>query len=107
MEAGFPAEENRRDRERVAAAPDRYLETPGLVHGDHHDILKAFLQSDWCEDEARLRQAETAYFGSIGGWKEKVNDQEAINTFYDFQYRRIPMLAESYLLENGIVPQCR
>ena len=61
MEAGFPAEENRRDRERVAAAPDRYLEIPGLVHGDHHDILKAFLQSDWCEDEARLHARQPGH----------------------------------------------
>jgi hypothetical protein len=104
MEAGIPAEENRQDRERIAAEPDRYLEIPGLDHGDHHDILKAFLRSGWCDDEARMQNAEAAYFGSIGGWKESVNDQDAVHGFYDFQDRRILKLAETYLLENGIVP---
>jgi hypothetical protein len=107
MDAGIPAEENRKDRERIAAEPGRHLEIPGLDHGDHHDILKAFLRSDWCDDEVRVRQAEAAYFGSIGGWKENVNDQDAVHAFFDFQDQRILMLAEIYLLENGIIPQWR
>ena len=36
-EAGIPAEENRQGRERVAAEPERYLEIPGLDHGEHHE----------------------------------------------------------------------
>jgi hypothetical protein len=106
-EAGILAEENRQQRERIAAEPDRYLEIPGFDHGDHHDILKAFLRSDWCEDEARLQNAKAAYFGSIGGWKESVNNRDAVHAFYDFRDRRILMLAELYLLENGIVPHWR
>lgn len=104
MEAGIPADENRQERERVAAEPDRYLEIPSLDHGDHHDILKAFLRSDWTDDEERSRKAEIAYFGSIGGWKENVNDQDAVHTFYDFRDQRITMLAEEFLQENGISP---
>ena len=45
-----------------------------------------------------------AYFGSIGGWKESVNDEEAVHSFYDFRERRITILAEEFLQENGILP---
>jgi hypothetical protein len=104
MEAGIDPEENRQDRERVANGPDRYLEIPGLEHGDHHDILKKFLRSQWTEEEERRRNAETAYFGSIGGWKKAVDDQEAIYAFYAFQDDAVIALAEEYLLEHGIIP---
>ena len=40
-EAGIPAEENRQGRERVAAEPERYLEIPGLDHGEHHEVLRS------------------------------------------------------------------
>ena len=104
MDAGIPADQNRHERERVAADPDRYLEIPGLDHGDHHEILKAFLSSDWTEDEEQRRHAEMAYFGSIGGWKENANDQDAVHAFYDFLDKRVTMLAEVFLQENGIAP---
>ena len=84
--------------------PDHYLEIPGLDHGDHHDILKAFLRSDWTDNEERSRNAEMAYFGSIGGWKESVNDEEAVHRFYDFREQKITILAEEFLQEYGISP---
>jgi len=104
MEAGIPADDNRQVRERVAGDPDRYLEIPGLDHGDHHEILKVFLGSDWTDDEEQRQNAEVAYFGSIGGWKTSVNDQDAVRTFYDFRDARVAMLAEEFLQENGIAP---
>ena len=104
MEAGLPADENRRERERVAGDRDPYLEIPGLDHGDHHEILKAFLGSDWTDDEERRRRAEIAYFGSIGGWIKRVDDQDVVHTFYDFRDNRVTMLAEEFLQENGIDP---
>ncbi len=103
MEAGIPAAENREERERVAAEPDRYLEIPGLDHDDHHRILKRFLWSDWSDDEERRQNAEEAYFGSIGGWKKNVRDQGAIYAFYDYQEAKIMELAEEFLRENSIV----
>ena len=60
MEAGIPAAENREERERVAAEPDRYLEIPGLDHDDHHRILKRFLRSGWTDDEERRQNVEEA-----------------------------------------------
>ncbi len=104
MEAGIPADENRQERERVAGDSERYLEIPGLDHGDHHEILKAFLSSDWTDDEEQRQNAEMAYFGSIGGWKQSVHDQGAVYSFYDFRGQRIRMLAEEFLQANGIDP---
>ena len=104
MEAGIPADENREVRERVERVSGRYLEIPGLDHGDHHEILKAFVRSDWTDDEVQRLNAETAYFGSIGGWKESVNDKDAVHIFYDFSDERVTMLAEEFLQKNGIAP---
>ncbi|MDX1485530.1 MAG: hypothetical protein R3229_13735 [Alphaproteobacteria bacterium] len=103
-EAGLDPEENRRDRERVVRDPDRFLDIPGLEHGDHHDILKRFLRSQWTEDEERRLRVEEAYFGSIGGWKKAVDDQDAIDAFYAFQDEAFRELAEEYLMELGIIP---
>ena len=102
--AGFPAEENRRDRERVEADPDRYLDIPGLDHGDHHDFLKAFLRSDWSDDEWRRLNAIECYSGSIGRWKKQVRDRDAVHAFYDFRDTLVAKLAEEWLRENGITP---
>lgn len=103
MVAGIPALENREERKRIDAEPKRYLEIPGLDHGDHHQILKRFLRSDWTEDQDRSQKAFEAYFGSIGGWKKNVNDEGAIHAFNDYQERRIAELAEEFLAENNIV----
>ncbi len=103
MLVGIPADDNRRDREQVEADPNRFLEIPGLDHGDHHDILKAFLRSDWSDDEKRRLNAEEAYFGSIGGWKKQVKDEDAIHAFYDFRDALVAKLAEKWLQDHGIV----
>lgn len=104
MAVGIPADDNRRERERIEADPDRFLEIPGLYHGEHHDILRAFLRSPWCDDERRLENAEEAYSGSIGRWKKHVRDEGAIHAFYDFQDAAVAELAEEWLRELGIVP---
>ena len=104
MYTGIPAAENREARERMAAEPGRYLDIPGLDHGDHHRILKQFLWTDRCDDEQRKDNAAEAYFGSIGGWKKSVDDQGAIHAFYDYQEAEIKKLAEAFLRENNIVP---
>ena len=103
-EAGIPAEENRQGRERVAAEPERYLEIPGLDHGEHHEVLRQFLRSDWTGDDARWRRAAAAYSGSIGRWKRDVRDEGAVHGFHEFQEKRIVELAEEFLRENEIVP---
>ena len=103
-EGGIPAGENREGRERIAAEPGRYLEIPGLSHGEHHDILRRFLESDWTDDETRRRRAVAAYTGSIGRWRRDVGDEGAVGAFREFQDAQIAGLAEGFLRESGIIP---
>ncbi|MDE2792665.1 MAG: hypothetical protein OXI81_19910 [Paracoccaceae bacterium] len=102
--AGIPIEENRSDRERAAADPERFLEIPGLDHGEHHRIIRQFLGSDWTDDDALWRRANEAYTGSIGRWKRRIADKDVVHAFYDFQDARIAELAEEFLRETGITP---
>jgi len=101
---GIPTDDNRRDRERMEADPGRFREIPGLDHGDHHDILRAFLRSAWCDDERRRLNATEAYSGSIGRWKSSVRDEEAVHAFYDFRDALVVKLAEEWLRDNAIAP---
>lgn len=104
MWVGTPADDNRRDREQVESEPDRFLEIPGLGHDEHHDILKAFLRSRWCDDQRRLENAEEAYSGSIGRWKKSVRDDEAVHAFYDFLDATLAKMAEEWLRDHGLIP---
>jgi hypothetical protein len=104
MEVGTPAKENRTVRQRIETAPERYLEIHALDHGDDHEILRAFLKSDWTDDDALWRQTKYAYRGSIGGWKRAVNDRDVIHAYYDFSNRRAAEMADEFLREHGIAP---
>ena len=105
FEAGMPAKENREERERVEAEPERYLEIPGLDHGEHHGILREFLRSDWTGDEVRLLRADAAYSGSIGRWMRDVGHEEAVRAFRAYREARIAAMAEEFLRDNGVVPE--
>ena len=107
MIVGLPAAENREMRERVAAAPERYLEIPGLEHGEHHRILLDFLFSDWTDDEALRRRTCDLYNGSIGRWKKALGDRSILHAFYDFQERRVTEMAAEFLEYHGIEPDWR
>ena len=50
MYAGIDPEENAALRTEIDTYPERYLEIPGRDHGEHHDILREFLNSNWTED---------------------------------------------------------
>ena len=104
-DGGVPAEENCAARERVTAAPERYLEIPGLEHGEHHDLLQQFLRSDWTDDPEQHARAVRAYSDSIGRWKRSVGDETAIHSFYEFVERRTQELAEAHLREHGVEPE--
>ena len=107
IEVGVASEENRADRERVASDLHRYLEIPGLDHGDHHDILRRFLHSEWTEGAALRARAAEVYSGSIGRWKRDVRDDDAVQAFHAFREVHITRLAEQFLLDNGMKPQWR
>ncbi len=99
---GLCPDENRAMRERIEAEPKRFLLVPGLDHGEHHDILKAFLRSDWTDDEAKHRMARNAYAGSIGGWKKTVRDETVIHAYYRFRDLRIIEMADEFLSSHGV-----
>jgi hypothetical protein len=95
--------DNEAVRRRVAAEPERYLLLPGLEHGEHHQILKDFVNSDWTEDEEERKAAKHHYFPSIGGWKNSV-DGRTWNAFLDVRDRQTTLKAEEFLRQNGIEP---
>ena len=102
---GIPAEENAALRQSVVDNPDGYLEIPGLDHSEHHEILKEFLASDWTDDENLKSWAEKAYSRSIKRWKEKVDDDSAVNAYYNFRECKTTQMAEDYLRSHGVEPQ--
>ena len=102
--AGIDPDENALFRNKTEANHERYLEIPGRTHGEHHEILRNFLDSNWADNENLLQQARKAYFGSIGGWKEEVDNQDAVHAYYDFRDQQIKKMAERFLCENNIHP---
>ena len=58
MWAGIEPEENASLREKIEAAPEMYLEIRGRNHGEHHDILREFLNSNWTDDENLRAKAQ-------------------------------------------------
>ena len=103
FELGISSDDNREARERVSAEPSRYLEIPGLGHGEHHEILKKFLQSEWTDDMDLRKSIEGKYFKSIGGWKNGVPSHVS-NAFEAFKGEEILNMAEEWLRQNGINP---
>ena len=107
MYAGIDPEENAALRTQIDRHPERYLEIPGLDHGEHHAILRDFLNSNWTDDEELWSLAQNAYSGSIGRWKEEVDNPDAVYAYYDFRDLRIKEMAEEFLRENDIQPVWR
>ena len=99
---GLSAAENRTRKERIEAEPDRFLLVPGGTHGEQHDILQEFLASEWTDSESMRAVAREAYFGSIGGWKKAIQNEDIVQAFYDFRDEKVVELAEAFLLDNGV-----
>ena len=102
--AGIKPEENDVIRERIEASPERYIEIPVLSHGEHHDILREFLYSDWTDDKELMSKAQQAYSGSIGRWKEAVDRRDFEHAYYEFRDRKIMEMAEEFLHAHHIDP---
>ena len=104
MAAGIKPEENKTVWERVDAYPERYIEIAGLTHGEHHRILREFLYSNWTDDKGLMTEAQQAYSGSIGRWKEAINRRDVEHAYYEFRERKIMEMAEEFLHEHNIDP---
>jgi len=107
LDFGIPIEDKRASRERVKATPNLYLEIPGLNHGDHHEILREFLESDGTEDAEERERARNAYSGSVGGWKKSQEDESIAHAFYDYRDQSTTQMAEDFLRKHGIEPDWR
>lgn len=105
---GLPPEENREERLLVESDPDRFLLIPGLSHGDHHDILREFLCSDWTDDEELRTAVGDAYTGSIGRWKKSMWEENGSAVVYlwdGYRDERIDEMIDEFLRKNGIEPE--
>ena len=104
MGAGIDPDENAALLDQIDASPEKYLEIPGRDHGEHHDILRDFLNSKWTADEELWARVQDAYSGSIGRWKEEIDNQDVVHAYYDFRDLKIKELAEEFLHEHDIQP---
>ena len=104
MAAGMEPNENAAVRARIDASPGKYLQIPGLDHGEHHDILREFLNSHWTDDEELKTRAQQAYSGSIGRWKQAIDRRDVEHAYYEFRDRKIMEMAEEFLHEHHIDP---
>jgi hypothetical protein len=94
--------ENAADVER---APGRYLEVPPMSHGQHHEVIRAFLDSQWNHGQERRNHALNVYYPrrSIGCWLREVGDQETIDLYRAFKEEEELRLAEEFLRREGVV----
>ncbi len=100
--AGMDPEQNRHNRNQVDSASENYLVIPGLSHEQHHEILKAFLDSDWTANQNQHSSAQTAYIGSIGAWLKRVDDDTAVEAYFNFREKSIDRMKREFLHDNGI-----
>ena len=85
------------------ARPERYIEIRGLTHDDHHEMLRAFLQTAWTDDEDLREMAYAAYTGTIGEWRYRVGEEiYALFEFYRMDVTQA--LAERWLVKHRIRP---
>ncbi len=95
---GISEEENKSLRQQISKTPDGFLKIPGMSHGQHHEILKCFIESRDKDEEVG------DYFGSIGGWKKTVRD-ETWFSYQDFKEKKIGKSIEAFMTENTIEPE--
>ena len=103
-DGGMMEAENKANRERISDTPERYLEIPGFDHGDHHQILRDFLESEWTDDKKLWQKTKKAYFGSIGGWRKEVGDDSIFYAYYRYRDSVMREEAIGFLDNHGIEP---
>ena len=89
---------------KLRAAPNNYLAIPSMSHGEHHDLLKEFLDTAWTVDVVAREAARNIYYGrkSIGCWLENVGDNAAIDGYLRYKESAPQRQAEQFLRGNGI-----
>jgi hypothetical protein len=102
-EYGIQPDENRRMKALVRQDPGRYLEIPGMSHGEHHNILEEFLDSDWSADEHARNAAADAYARrrSFGDFKRRTSP-ETVQAFNAHRSDTMETEAVSFLRKHGV-----
>jgi hypothetical protein len=59
------------------------------------------------KDKQLKVKAQEAYSGSIGRWKENIDNPDVVHGYYEFRDRRIREMAEEFLSEHDIDPLWR
>lgn len=103
---GGCADDNRKHKRAIQVNPVGYLRIPMLTHDQHHEILRGFLESHWCDDPRRRAAALDTYLGprSIGFWLRNIGDDEAVRAYYEFRNARIEDFKIAFLANHGIAP---
>ena len=87
------------------ADPDRFQPIPVLESADDNEMLRAFLASDWTEDEELRDAAAAAYAGSVGRWRRSITgNRQILHAWNDFEAKTIHQRAIEFLAELGIEP---
>ena len=105
-DGGIQPKQNHRMRMTIAATPERYLKIPGRSHGEEHDILQEFLDSDWTASEKDRKNARNAYHRSIGWWLKTVEGSASL-AYQTYREERVIELAEQFLTSHGVEPLWR
>ena len=98
------ANDYRRNQDIIKHNPEHYLRIESMSHGQHHEVIQEFLESDWTTDIDRHTAASRVYYPrkSIGCWLREVKDEEAIESYQRFKAVANLKRAENYLRQNGV-----
>ena len=99
-------EDNKALREKVHSNPDQYAEIPGMHHGEYHEILICFINSDWTDEEGLREKVHSCYLDSIGGWQEEVRQLDGSKTIPDkwsgFEERAIEGMIDDFFKQHNM-----
>lgn len=88
----------------VQRSPDQYVKIPSMTHREHHQVLQDFLDSSWTDDIKKHTDAVVKYGmrRSIGHWLANVDDELAVQEYYNFKTEENIRLAEQFLRQHGL-----
>jgi hypothetical protein len=77
---------------------------PQRFEDKKHEMLDAFLGSQWTTDKAERTEARDAYSGSVEAWMVAVHNHNAIEAFKEFVGDMLEKRGVAWLRSRGIVP---
>jgi hypothetical protein len=90
-------------KEMIDENPEKYLRIPTMSHGDHHAVIRDFLESDWTintELKDRIRDVDYPR-KSIDAWLKEVR-ASAAEKYFEYRSAATEACAEKFFRENGV-----